>query len=157
MLAIYHAKADKSGSALRILLYNASCACNDDCTGHYELELAPQCDKGKHLFPRFDWDARIEVDIRALDAAEIIGVLRGYEESLGDGKGIFFVTSDERIVLRLRHVIEPNPGYKLELTRIDANGVLEDQTLRIFLSPTEASAILMAMESTFGKLCFIDA
>lgn len=157
MLAIYHAKRDVSGSAMRIFLHNASGACNDDCTGHYELELAPQCDKGLSLLPRFDWDACIKVDIYAIDAAEIISVLRGYEESLGDGKGIFFSTSEERIVLKFRHVIEPQPGYVLELTRIDANGVLEDQTLRIFLSPTEASAILMAMESTFGKLCFIDA
>lgn len=157
MLAIYHAKADMTGSALRIFLHNALSACSGDNTGYYELELAPQCDKGKSVYPRFDWDARIGVHIRAFDAAEIISVLRGCEESLEDGKGIFIATVEERVVMRLRHVFEPKPGYVLELTRKDAHGVLEDLTLRIFLSHTEASAILMAMESTFGKLCFLDA
>ena len=85
----------------------------------------------------------------------MLEVFRGVTESIEDGKGLFHRTREANIVFRMEHRIEPCPGYRISISR----RLVESEELReaaIILTPTEAFALALALESSMSRIAFGD-
>jgi len=148
-LTYYHANGKGTGSALAIELHPA----HDEVAGHFTAILAPQKTPPEASLPTFDWDNAVVVKLGVSDICEMLQVLRGYAESIEDGRGLFHRTREASIVIRFSHVIEPRPGYMLEIGKTTDG---ETRTLRIMLSPSEALALSLAIETSVSRIVFGD-
>ena len=153
-LALYHANGKGTGGAIKMTLHPA----HDDTDGCIMLTMANQLTIGDRrgpnpTFPRFDWDGRLTVKLDFTDLTEMLMVFRGERESIGDGKGLFHTTSQFMTSINLRHIVEPTSCYSLELFRSSRDGQGESRA-RFILAPNEALGISLAIEKSFGVICF---
>ena len=148
-MAFYHANGRGAGCAVKIELHPA----NAEAEGCVRVVLAPQKDAG--TIPEFDWTNTIDFRLSPVDVARVLEVLRGVAESLEDGKGIFHRTRNASKAMRFYHVIEPRPGYCLEVFCKSVEGE-ECAERRLLFSTTEAFAVALALESSMGRLAFGD-
>lgn len=87
--------------------------------------------------------------------AKVIQVLRGERESIDDGKGIFGKDIDEHKVFRLRHKVEPIPGYEFTIATVaddttDWKG--EKDLITFTATPSEALALQFALQGFLASL-----
>lgn len=137
---MYHPNTKGTGSALRLELHPA----HDNADGSIIATLAPQktvgMSNGTELtFPTFDWEKAIRIKLNYLDLTEILQVLRGYYESIADGKGLFHRTTTAKMVIKFEHRIEPVCGYMLDVARHPNGGEIE--RVSFFMRQTEAFAL----------------
>lgn len=155
-IGIYHANGKGTGCAIKIELHPA----HDEVDGSVFVRFAPQktvgsVANGTHVYPTFDWDNALTLRLVIGEIASMIEVFRGVTESIADGKGLFHRTRDANIVFRMEHRIEPCPGYRISVSR----RLVESEELReaaIILTPTEAFAIALALESSMSRIAFGD-
>lgn len=142
-LSFYHARADGTGSAMKLELVPAT----DSNDGYFILSLADQCSTSGALYPRFDWDNRIAVRLFVDDICKVLQVFRGETESIEDGRGIFHRRADGTMAFRMRHMIEPVCGYHIELRT-------DESASSIVLSHSEGLGACLAIEQSLGIVTF---
>lgn len=150
---IYHPNAKGTGSALSITPYCADAAERVD--GHIILAIATQTSTGNEVegnptFPRFAWDKMIAVRLDPVEVMEIIRVIRGEQEAINDGEGLW--SRREKCGVDVRHHIDPMPHFAVTFTTKEQNG---GKTIRsINLTPTEAETICLALTYAMGPMVF---
>ena len=109
--------------------------------------------KGKVL--DYDTETHFPLDLEAI--GKVIQVLRGETESIEDGKGLFARSDNGHTVLRLRHRIEPVPGYEFEMLSTMGEGKDEmERRLHFIATPAEAIAIQFALEGYLAHLLVVE-
>ena len=154
-LSIYHPNARNTGAAIRIALVKPRPidGSDDFYDGYLELTITPQATAGE--FPTFDWSNGIDVPLYFTEMSMMLAVFRGVHESIQDDKGVWICRPNgERIILRLRHIIEPLSGYSLEVFQKKDNDI--SCAAHILLSDVEAIGLCSAIESSIGRVAFGD-
>ena len=146
-LLLCHANAKRTGCAVRITLHPA----HDSSDGFISLEFANQSQKVG--FPGFEWKNPITVKLYFSEVCKVLEVLRGYCESIEDGKGIFIRSLGYCARFSLRHMVEPVSGYSLEVFKRDLVVGVESSA-HIVISQSEALGLSCAFEQVLGVLAF---
>ena len=151
-LRFFHPTGKGTGCAMTLALHPA----HDTTDGSIFMALAAQLTVGDRrgpvpTFPRFDWENRITVKLDFADLSKMLQVFRGECESLEDGKGLYHRSARYVTRIVLRHLVEPVPGYSLEVYRSSPAGDGE-QRAHMLLSPWEALGI---SESIAGALAVV--
>ena len=154
-LTIYHPNSRGTGSAIKMELHPA----HDDVDGCFMMTLANQKTIGSvaggvRKAATFDWENHITVKLDFSDICRMLQVFRGECESIEDGKGLFHVAPMFSTKIVLRHVVEPKPGYSLEVYRNASGKDAPDTSSRIFFNSAEAYGIAMSFEASIGVICF---
>lgn len=102
----------------------------------------------------FDSDPAHEVvfKLSCSELSEVLMVFRGMRESIADGKGLFHRSVSAVKVIRFSHMIEPRPGYLLEVSKKPTGGELV--TANITLTEGEALYLSLAIEASMSMLVF---
>lgn len=153
-LSFYHASPKGTGCAVQFELLPA----RGDEDGCVMMQLANQLTLGDRrgatpVYPRFDWDNKMVVKLGFGDLTKMLQVFRGECEELENGKGLYHMTSGFSTKIVLRHLIDPVPGYSLEVYRNARDGKDENRA-HILLYPNEALGLACSLESSFGYICF---
>ena len=152
-LVFYKANAKGSGCAMKMELHPA----HGDTAGCIMMSLASQKTVGDYrgrnpIDPTFDWENAISVKLDFIDLSKMLQVFRGECESIEDGRGLVHRLPKGLAYIRLAHLIEPIPGYRLEVNLCDGAGTVEKRT--VMLMPCEALGLVAAIESSLGVICF---
>lgn len=146
---MYHPNGKGTGSALRLELYPAHGAIE----GSILATLAPQASIGSSVTnPGFDWTNAIRVKLTIVDLAHFLQVLRGMEESIEDGKGLFHRTTTANMVIKFEHRIEPVPGYLLDVSAKPYDGDVKH--VWFHFRQAEALALLIVLEQSLVSVAF---
>lgn len=137
-MIISHPNSKSTGSRLIVSITPAT----DEKEGCLMLRLQKQVSD-------YIWDIDNEsyIDLNQIDIAKFIAVMRGYEESIDDGKGIWHRTDESYCHACFRHRIEPIPGYALSVD--NGNGPIQ-----IFLSNYEAISLCEVMQVALYHVVF---
>ena len=152
-LAFYKANAKGSGCAMKMELHPA----HGQTDGSIMVTLANQMTIGDRrgpnpTFPHFDWENAICVKLDFSDLSKMLQVFRGEYESIEDGRGLVHRSPKGLAYIKLAHLIEPIPGYRLEVEFFAGSGNSERRT--VMLMPCEALGLVAAIESSLGVICF---
>ena len=153
-LSYYHANARGTGAAVNFELHPATL----EAEGSILMEIAAQNSPGKvaadgaAMLPRFDWGEKIAVRLCMPDLCGLLQVLRGYYESIADGRGLFHRTMEANIKIAFWHRIDPIPGYVLEVYAKPHDG--DERRASITFSPSEAVGLCCAIEMSMGRVAF---
>lgn len=137
-MIISHPNAKSTGTRLIVTITPATC----EEAGCLTLRLQKQV--ADH-----SWDENSEtiIDLNQIDIAKFVAVMRGYNESIDDGKGIWYRTDKSYCRACFRHTIEHTPGYTLTID--NGNGPVS-----IYLSEYEAIALCEVMQVTLYHVVF---
>jgi hypothetical protein len=110
--------------------------------GHLTLRLQMQLSDQR-------WDEENESIIRLsqIEVAKFIAVMRGYEESIDDSKGILHRIDESYCVARFRHMIEPAQGYVLTIEN-------DSGPVSILLNTYEAISLCEVMQVALYHVVF---
>jgi len=149
----YHPNGKGTGSALQLELHPA----HEDTEGSVFLTMAPQRTIGMRtaddtVHPTFDWRNAVCLKLDLMDLAQILQVLRGVQESLADGKGLFHRSSNASAIIKFEHRIEPVPGYLLDVSKKPLTGDL--MRVSFFFRPAEAFACALMIEQALVYVAF---
>ncbi len=149
----YHANAKGTGSALKLELHPA----HGDTAGSVFVKIANQMtvgsmQGGSPVFATFDWGKSITVKLDRTDLSQILQVLRGMQESIADGKGLFHRSASGNTIIRFSHQIDPRPGYMLSIWRKAATG--EEASSFYVFDMNEAFTLMLALEQAILYVCF---
>ena len=152
-LVFYRANAKGTGSAMKMELHPA----HGDTAGSIIMSLASQKTVGDRrgpnpTFPTFDWENPITVKLDFIDLSKMLQVFRGECESIEEGRGLVHRLPKGLAYIRLAHLVEPIPGYRLEVEFFAGAGNSERRT--VMLMPCEALGLVAAIESSLGVICF---
>jgi hypothetical protein len=149
----YHPNGKGTGSALQLELHPA----HEDTEGSVFLTMAPQRTIGMRtaddtVHPTFDWRNSVCLKLDLMDLAQILQVMRGVQESLADGKGLFHRSSNASAIIKFEHRIEPVPGYLLDVSKKPLTGDL--LRVNFFFRPAEAFACALMLEQALVYVAF---
>ena len=152
-LVFYKANAKGTGCAMKMELHPS----HDQTSGCIMMSLASQKTVGDYrgpnpIYPTFDWENPITVKLDFIDLSKMLQVFRGECESIEEGLGLVHRLPKGLAYIRLAHLIEPIPGYRLEVEFFAGAGIVEKRTIR--LAPCEALGLTAAIESSLGVICF---
>ena len=153
-LACYRASPKGTGSAVKMNLHPA----HDDVDGSIMLTIANQLTVGNRMgpnptFPTFDWENAITVKLDFNDLTQILQVLRGETESINEGKGLYHRSPRGATGIRFYHLIDPVPGYALDISR-KAGKEGEETRAHFLFSPAEALGICEAIAGSLYIVAF---
>lgn len=153
-LLMCHANPKGTGSAMRLELHPA----HGDTDGSIRLVLAPQltvgdCRKRPMVLPTFDWDNALKAKLDFTDASKILQVLRGECESIEEGKGLFHLSESGTLRILFRHLVDPLPGYHLEVERKDRT-TGEERRVLFSVNPAEACGLCEAFAAAIPLVAF---
>lgn len=153
--SFFHPNAKGTGCALMMELHPAhdlkegsimACFMNQKTVGDRR--------GSKPTYATFDTENKIWVKLDFYDLAKMLQVFRGECESLEEGKGLFHQSVKYSTHIRLQHQLEVSPGYLLEVYRNVPGRNDADVSARITLAPWEALGLSLAIENSFGVICF---
>lgn len=149
----YHANAKGTGSAIKFELHPA----HDDTPGSIFVSLAMQktvgtLQGGTQIFPTFDWKNRISLKLDRTDLSQILQVLRGMQESILDGKGLYHTSPTGNSIIKFAHQIDPRPGYMLSVWKKLPSG--EQMNAYFIFDVNEAFTLMLALERAMMYVCF---
>ena len=152
-LALYKANAKCTGCAMKMELHPA----HGDTAGCIMMSLASQKTVGDYrgpnpIYPTFDLENAISVKLDFIDLSKMLQVFRGECESIEEGRGLVHRSTSGLVYIRLAHLVDPIPGYKLEVEFHAGAGSVEKRT--VILAPFEALGLTAAIESSLGVICF---
>ena len=152
-LALYHPNGKGSGGAAKFELHPA----HNSSAGCVMLKMAAQsavaCRAGEATqFARFDWENAITVKLEFADISAMLQVFNGECESLGEGRGLYHRSAKAATKIAMRHIVEPKPGYSLDLYRTLPGG--QETSSRFFFSPAEALGLTEAVCGSMAVICF---
>ena len=142
-----------TGSAIRFELHPAT----RDETGSVFVSLAlqktlPSRQGPDVVYPTFDWENRIIVKLGRGDLAQILQVLRGMQESINDGKGLFHRSDKGNAVIKFFHQIDPSPCYMFSVSKQSLAGTL--QNAYYVFGVDEAFSLMLCLEQAMMYICF---
>ncbi len=152
-MTMYHPNGKGTGSAMKLELRPA----HGETDGSVLVTLAPQ-EEARELpnhdgyATNFNWDKAISAKFDMIDLTQMLMVLRGAQESIADGKGLFHRTASANIVIKFEHRIEPVPGYVLDISEKPLNG--EIRRSFFYLRPVEAYALCSIIEQALLLIAF---
>lgn len=151
--AYVHPNAKGTGSACRLELHPA----HDDAAGSIFLTLAAQktCASGQgpgRVLPTFDWENKIVVKLDRGDLSQILQVLRGMQESVREGRGLFHRSARACAIIKFSHQIDPHPGYVLSVSRKAEDGKLTQ--IWFLFDVDEAFTLMLTLEQAMLYICF---
>lgn len=149
----YHANMKGNGSAIKFELHPA----HDNTQGSVFVTLAMQktiasTQGGMTIFPTFDWKNAIMLKLDRTDLSEILQVLRGMQESIQNGKGLFHRAPTGNSMIKFSHQIEPRPGYIFSVWKKLPNG--EQQNAYFIFDTSEAFTLMLSLEQAMVYVCF---
>ena len=152
-LVLYKANAKCTGCAMKMELHPA----HGDTSGCIMATLASQKTVGDYrgpnpTLPTFDWENPITVKLDFTDLAKMLQVFRGESESIEEGRGLVHRSPSGLAYIRLAHLVEPIPGYRLEVEFHAGAGSVGKRT--VMLAPYEALGLTAAIEDSLGFICF---
>jgi len=152
-LSYYHANSKGTGSAIQLELHPA----HDDTAGSIFVSIAHQKttgsrEQGNVIMPSFDWKNRAVLKLDAADISQILQVMRGMQESIADGKGLFHRSINATTIIKFAHRIEPRPCYAFDVWRKPHEG--EDVHYYFTFDPSEAFFLMLAIEQSAGVIAF---
>lgn len=152
--ALYHASAKGTGCAMKMALHPA----HDATDGSIWMTLANQMTIGDRrgpnpTYPRFDWENSACVKLDFNDLCKILQVFRGETESIEEGKGLFHTSARATTRIVFRHLIDPMPGYSLELYRT-LRSSNEEQRYHFFFNAAEGCGLSEAIADVMGYVAF---
>ena len=152
-LVFYRANAKGTGCAMKMELHPA----HGDTAGCIMMSLASQKTVGDYrgpnpIYPTFDLENAICVKLDFIDLSKMLQVFRGECESIEEGRGLVHRSTSGLVYIRLAHLVDPIPGYKLEVEFHAGAGSVEKRT--VILAPFEALGLVAAIESSLGVICF---
>ena len=152
-LVFYRANAKCTGCAMKMELHPA----HGQTDGNIMVTLASQKTVGDYrgpnpIYPTFDWENPITVKLDFIDLSKMLQVFRGECESIEDGRGLVHRSPKGLTYIRLAHLIEPIPGYRIEVEFFAGECRIGKRS--IMLAPYEALGLVAAIESSFGVICF---
>ena len=126
-LCFYHANPKGTGSALKMNLHPA----HDYTDGCIMLKIANQMTVGNPMGPNptfatFDWENAMNVKLDFSDLCQMLQVFRGECESINGEKGLYHRSPVGQTSIRLKHTVDPVPGYLLEIYRSSRKGAEAD-------------------------------
>ena len=153
-LLLCHANAKGTGCAMWLELHPA----HGGTDGSLHLALAAQRTVGDRRTapitpPSFDWDNALVVKLDFTDASKILQVLRGECESIDEGRGLFHQSVKASTRILFRHLIDPIPGYSLEVERVARDGG-ESVRAAIFFNSAEACGLAEAFAAAIPLVAF---
>ena len=153
--SICHPSPSGKGSAVRFEMHPA----HGRTSGYIMLEIARQKSVASvqgevPVFATFDWENKICCKLFLDDLAQMIMVLRGMQESIADGKGLFKRTDAHKTVVQFHHQIEPRPCYCLNVAQNDEEGNGDIQRASFLFRPEEAVWFSLALEGAMSALVF---
>ena len=157
-ISIYHPNQKCTGSAFQVEVSGPKVDENNQpIEGRVFFYFAPQrtvgaIENGKRIPPTFNWGDKVIIRLTIFEVAQIIEVFRGVKEKLVDGSGLFHRTSKGSATLTLEHQKDPYEGYWLNITKNPVEG--ESQKIGIFITPTEAFTLGMALYGAMPKIAF---
>lgn len=154
-LALYHASSKGVGSALKFELHPA----HDDTDGSIMLTIANQMTVGdlrsvNPVYPRFDWENAAKIKLGFNDLCGMLQVFRGEIENVNDGKGLYHNSAMWTTRIGFKHLIDPVPGYALEVYRNPRNREGESSRFHFMFSAAEAIGICEAISDSMGVVAF---
>ena len=154
-LSFYHPNPKGTGSAVQMRLHPA----HDYTDGCVMLKISNQMTVGNPMgpnptFAKFDWENAMTVKLDFSDLTQMLQVLRGECESINAEKGLYHRSPLGQTNIRLRHVVEPTPGYLLEVYRSARNGQGTDGRAVILFKPAEALGICEALAGSLYLVAF---
>lgn len=152
-LVFYKANAKGTGCSMKMELHPA----HGDTAGCIMMSLASQKTVGDYrgpnpIYPTFDWENAICVKLDFIDLSKMLQVFRGECESIEEGRGLIHRSPKGLIYIRLEHLVDPIPGYRLEVEFCAGVGNVEQ--CAVMLTPAEALGLTAAIESSLGVICF---
>lgn len=154
--AYYHANLKGTGSAVRFSLHPA----HDFTAGSVFVTLARQLTvagrqpDGSMAFATFDWKNSISLKLDRSDLSQILQVLRGMQESIADGKGLFHVSPSGQASIRFEHRIEPKPSYVLSVLKKGTAPGSEPKNGYFIFDVDEAFVLMLSLEQAMLYVCF---
>ena len=153
-LAFYRANPKGTGCAVKMNLHPA----HDDTDGCIMLTMANQLTVGNRMgpnptFPTYDWEHAITVKLDFNDLTQVLQVLRGETESINEGKGLYHRSPRGVTSIRLSHLVDPVPGYVLDISRKTAKEGEEDRAHFMF-GPAEALGLCEAIAGSIYIVAF---
>ena len=153
-LALYHPNGKGSGGAAKFELHPA----HNSSAGCVMLKMAAQsavaCRAGEATqFARFDWENAITVKLDFADISAMLQVFNGECESLGEGRGLYHRSAKAATKIAMRHIVEPKPGYSLDLYRTSTSDNSETRT-HLLITQTEAEGLRAAILGSMSAICF---
>lgn len=146
-----HANQKGTGSAVKFALHPA----NGEIPGAVLCEIAMQSTIGNirgGVFPTFDWVNKIVVKFDRADLVQVLKVLKGRQETIADGHGLFHRTARANTIIRFFRQTDPREGYVLSISRKNAEGELRNAWF--VFDPDEAFALMLALEQAMLYVCF---
>jgi len=152
-LRFTRANARGTGSSILFELHPA----HDITSGSIFVTLAPQKtigsrEAGAVVFPTFDWENKVCVKLDFTELAEMLMVFHGLQEAVMDGKGFFHRSLNANTIVKFSHLLEPRPGYLLEVSRKAAQGDL--QHISFLFSMPESYGLAHALENALAVVGF---
>lgn len=153
-LVIYHANPKGTGTAMRLELHPA----HGETDGSVRIVLAPQRTASESRTtpippPTFDWENTLRVKLDFTDLSKVLQVLRGECESVDEGRGIVHQTATALTRISFRHLVDPIPGYHLEVERMERS-TGERRRLLFFMNPAEACGLTEAFAAAIPLVAF---
>ena len=154
-LAFYHATPKGTGCAVTWALHPA----HDDADGSIWLRVANQMTVGNRVgpnptFPTFDWENAMTVKFDFNDLCQVLQVLRGECESVNGEKGLFHRAPCGMTNIRFSHLVDPTPGYRLEVYRSSRPGGAEDAHAQLTFGSAEALGLCEAIAGSMYLVGF---
>ena len=154
-LCFYRANARGTGSALKMSLHPA----HDNVDGCVMATIANQMTVGNRVgpnptFPTFDWENAMTVKLDFNDLCQVLQVLRGECESVNGEKGLFHRAPCGMTNIRFSHLVDPTPGYRLEVYRSSRPGGAEDAHAQLTFGSAEALGLCEAIAGSMSVVAF---
>ena len=142
----FHPNMTNTGSVVKFMLTPASTGFD----GYFFVKMAKQT--AIKPIPAFDFDNAVSFKLTRDDLAQVLYVLRGMEESIMDGKGLFHRSAKSSTTIRFEHRIEPRPGYTLTVIRKPSDGAPIEISFTFTMS--EAFTLMLSLEKALVYVCF---
>lgn len=154
-IRLYHPNSRGTGCAIRITARAAS----RHQDGAIYLTFINQLtigDRAKGIPAKWDGDGRQTIKLDIVETGELLQVLRGEIEEIADGRGIVHRQHATKTTktLKFRHVVDPVPGYVLELYTHQDEG--EETAHRIILNGAESLVLAEAIGGEVRAMAFGD-
>ena len=144
-LEFVSANAKGTGSAIRMNVFPAS----GDAPGFVLASLARQ---DSVTGRSFNWTDTVDLRLDRSDLSQILQVLRGMQESVNDGRGLYHQGDRGCSLVFFNHQIEPHPGYRFSVDKVCQTG--EQRKASYFFGQDEAFTLMLALERAMFYVCF---
>ena len=153
-VSYYHPNARGTGSAVNFELHPAHGATGGSIFATFARQKSVGgVVGGQRQFASFDWPNRVCVKFDITDISHLLEVFHGMAESVAEGKGLFHLSESGTLRILFRHLVDPLPGYHLEVERKDRT-TGEERRVLFFVNPAEACGLCEVFAAAIPLVAF---